>query len=136
MFRRCKFVSRRRFWRNENGASAVEFAMILPVLVLLIGGITEGAMMFHIWGNMEHICRQAARSVAIGEMTDAQASTFVANKFQTSFGAFDVEPTITLGTDVVVEVSIPASQLVDLQPFGLFRSLTLATRVTMRREAK
>jgi Flp pilus assembly protein TadG len=55
----------------------VEFSLVLPALALLAGGIMEGGFLFYTWGNMEHVGRQAARAVAIGEATPDEARTFV-----------------------------------------------------------
>nr|WP_281400094.1 TadE/TadG family type IV pilus assembly protein [Microvirga zambiensis] len=127
--------------REERGVSAVEFALIAPALVALMGGIVEGSLLFYTWGNMEHIGRQAARSAAIGEFTREEAETFIVAGMAQSVGAPNVTATVTFASgstpienEVIVNVSVPATELSKFQPFGLFRLITLSTRVTMHRE--
>jgi Flp pilus assembly protein TadG len=128
-----------RSLRDDRGSSAVEFALIAPVLVLLIAGIIEGSLLFFTWGNMEYVGRQAARAAAIGEFTKAQAESFIVAQMKKSIGEPTVDAAVTFVTgtsnEVRVQVSVPASQLTAVQPFGLFRMLTLNTQVTMHKEA-
>jgi Flp pilus assembly protein TadG len=39
-----KWTGRLHFWRNQRGVSAVEFALIAPVLVLMLFGATEASL--------------------------------------------------------------------------------------------
>jgi Flp pilus assembly protein TadG len=137
-----------RFWRiirpqlrDERGATAVEFALITPVLIFFLGAIIEGGLLINTWGTMEYIARQAARGVAVGEFTEQQAQAFVISRMQKSVGAPTVTAVVTINSgaqpidnEVVVDVTIPASQLSQIQIFGAFRMVTLSTEVTMHRE--
>jgi Flp pilus assembly protein TadG len=128
--------------REERGAIAIEFAFVAPVFVLILGAIIEGSLLFYTWGNMEHIGRQAARGAAIGEFTAQEAESFIVTRMADSVGSPLVTATVTfeagsspIDNEVVVDVTVPATQFSKFQPFRLFRLITLSTRVTMHREA-
>jgi hypothetical protein len=46
---------------TELGASAVEFAIILPIVVILTFGLLTGGLMYHQQLSMTHAAREAAR---------------------------------------------------------------------------
>jgi len=51
--------------KNERGASAVEFALILPILVILVFGIFEFAIAFNNYITITHAAREGARRAAV-----------------------------------------------------------------------
>ncbi|WEO78007.1 pilus assembly protein [Cryobacterium sp. SO2] len=55
-----------RKWRNERGAVAVEFALLLPLLVTLLIGIMEFGMFYSAQISVTAAAREAARVMAIG----------------------------------------------------------------------
>lgn len=42
-----------RMWREENGVTAIEFAFVAPVLMMLVFGIIEFAMIMVVYNTME-----------------------------------------------------------------------------------
>jgi Flp pilus assembly protein TadG len=127
--------------REDSGSFAIEFAFIAPCLVLLMGAIFEGSLLFYTWGNMEHIGRQAARAAAVGEFSQQEAEAFIVNRMLSSIGKPNVTASVSyvsgpdpIDSEVIVNVTMPATELSKLQPLGLFGLITLSTRVTMHRE--
>ncbi len=53
--------------KSEKGQSLVEFALVLPVLVMLLFGITDFGRAFHAYLTIDHAGREAARAASIGE---------------------------------------------------------------------
>lgn len=51
---------------SERGSAAVEFALLLPILLMLVLGTVEGARMYHAWETLTHAAREAARPLALG----------------------------------------------------------------------
>ena len=51
--------------KNEKGASAVEFAIILPILIMLVFGIFEFAIAFNNYITITHAAREGARRAAV-----------------------------------------------------------------------
>ena len=58
--------------REEKGQSMVEFALILPVLILIIIGIIEFGFLFSGYLALTNASREAVRTVSLGE-TDVEA---------------------------------------------------------------
>ncbi|GAB4083009.1 pilus assembly protein [Modestobacter muralis] len=57
-------MARRRL-RDERGASAVEFALIVPLLVLLVLGIVEFSHAFQVQGTLSAAAREGVRVMAL-----------------------------------------------------------------------
>lgn len=56
-----------RSLRSEQGAAAVEFALVLPLLILLVFGIVEFGRGYNAKVTLTHAAREGARALAIGE---------------------------------------------------------------------
>ena len=57
--------------RGERGASAVEFAFIVPLLVLLVLGIAEFGHAFQVQGTLSAAAREGVRTMALQNDPDA-----------------------------------------------------------------
>lgn len=55
--------------KSERGQSLVEFAIILPVIILLLLGILDFGRVFHAYLTIDHAGREAARAGSIGGLT-------------------------------------------------------------------
>ena len=51
--------------RDEHGAAAVEFAMIVPLLLVLVLGIAEFGHAFQVQGTLSAAAREGARVMAL-----------------------------------------------------------------------
>ena len=65
--------------RKDQGAAAVEFALILPVLVLLLFGTIQYGYFFFQSTAVEAATRDASRRASIGDYTCAQLTDTVRN---------------------------------------------------------
>jgi Flp pilus assembly protein TadG len=85
----------RRRIRPERGAAAVEFAIVAPLLFILVFGIIDFGFGFHAWNAIENAAREGARVGA----TDASgnATTNITARVQngTSFLTGPVTTVIT-----------------------------------------
>lgn len=61
--------------RTERGAAAVEFALLLPVLVLLIGGIVDYGRYFFTQVQLSNAAREGARAGIVFGDPVARATT-------------------------------------------------------------
>lgn len=52
-------------WLSERGAAAVEFALVLPILLTLVLGTIEFGRAYNVQISLTHAAREAARSMAI-----------------------------------------------------------------------
>lgn len=64
--------------KSERGAAAVEFALVVPVLLLLLVGIIEFAHVFNTQISLTQAAREAARTMAVEN--DQGAATLAAVK--------------------------------------------------------
>ena len=48
-------------WQSERGAELIEFAVVLPLLLLLIAGIVDFGMMFRTYEAVTNAAREGAR---------------------------------------------------------------------------
>lgn len=51
----------RKFLKCENGTQMIEFAIILPVLILMFAGVTELGRMFYTYNTLAKATRSGAR---------------------------------------------------------------------------
>ena len=81
--------------RDEHGAAAVEFAFIVPLLLVLVLGIAEFGHAFQVQGTLSAAAREGARVMAL-QNDPAAARAAVRNAAPT------LDPAIT---DAQIEVS-------------------------------
>ncbi|RZU66668.1 TadE-like protein [Microterricola gilva] len=68
-------MKRLRIRRDERGAAAIEFALILPILLVLVLGIVEFGRAYNVQISLSNAAREGARSMAIhNSVTDARAA--------------------------------------------------------------
>jgi hypothetical protein len=53
--------------RGENGAALVEFALVLPILLMLLLGMLEFGRAMNYWIDTTHLANVAARWAAVGK---------------------------------------------------------------------
>jgi len=59
---------------RQAGAAAVEMAIVLPLLLLLVFGIIEFGLIFNRWITVTHSAREGVRQLALGKpFPDAEA---------------------------------------------------------------
>ncbi|WP_461172049.1 pilus assembly protein [Arthrobacter sp. Z1-9] len=56
---------------SERGAAAVEFALLVPILIMLVFGIMEFGRAYNVQISLTNAAREAARSMAITKNEDA-----------------------------------------------------------------
>ena len=52
-------------WFSERGAAAVEFALVLPILLTLVLGTIEFGRAYNVQISLTHAARETARTMAI-----------------------------------------------------------------------
>ena len=106
----------RRYLRDERGASAVEFGMILPVLLVLVLGIVEFGHAFQVQGTLSAAAREGARRMAL--QNDAAEARDVVREAAGSLSPAITDEQISIDpascpvaagtdTDVVVTIEYP-----------------------------
>ncbi len=140
-----------RFWSRSEGVAAVEFVIVLPLLLLFLFAITSFGSALFIHSNMLNAAREAARRMAvteaaslagevrcdqIGSEGEGSAEQIACQYLNTWGGDFVVRASDFCPAERRVEVRITtdgsAAALLDV--FGFFDGHTLAAEVAMRRE--
>ncbi len=146
----------RRFARCRSGISSVEFAIILPVLMLFVFGVISVSSVFYVPNNMESAAREAARRMAVaeatytvGEVACTAAPAQIAGSAENyacrrlpSWGIFTINANQEVCTlarsgqhlDVTVQVSVDGAQAALSDIYGLFAGRALTAEVIMRKE--
>ncbi len=129
----------RALGRDERGAAAVEFAFIMPIMLLIFSGILQFGSVMFLENHMTNVAREASRRVAVGELSEADAATMVQGSlinwgvtYEVSVATADTEDG---NEDITVGISLPLSEAALMDVLGLFETGSLSTSVTMRMES-
>ena len=92
-------TNRTKLWNDERGATAVETAFVLPVILVFIYGIFMMGVMFHAKAGLQNGLGEGARYATIYPVpTDAQIRAKISAKvFRLGIGTFGA-PTVTSGS--------------------------------------
>lgn len=101
-------------WRDRRGAAAMEFALVAPLLTMMIVGIVQYSVLFFTYNSMLNAARSGARSVSIGARTTATVIADMKSGLPgwvpaDSVTATAVETTVSGATRVTTTVTIPAA---------------------------
>ena len=116
--------------RNQKGASAVEFAIILPVLVMILFGMFQFGIAYNNWIALTHAAREGARLAAVGAYDEQAVRDRAPSVDIASVNVTGLEGNI--GDDVTVNVT---GSVLNIQiPFVGGRPIQLQSEATMRIE--
>ena len=99
--------SQRDLRRNERGAGAIEFAIAVPVLILLIYGIFRIGLLYQANAGMQHALGEGARLATLFPTpTDSQITTRMnARLFGQGYGTFTVATPVTNTTSKTLTIT-------------------------------
>jgi Flp pilus assembly protein TadG len=91
---------RGRFLREERGAAAVEFALIIGFVAMTVLSIISGSMLFYTYANLNMAVENTARWAAIRTTVDKAdpSSTALQAQGDAFYAGLSSTPTFTLGT--------------------------------------
>ena len=118
--------------RSEGGPAVVEFALVLPLVLVLLLGIVEIAVIARTELQLVHATREGAREAATSPDSSRAAAAV-----RSALGGRAVEARITVkrpgtvGKQATVSVSLPYRVAAPI--FGGF-TVTLTSKATMRVE--
>ncbi len=109
-----------RFARATGGAAAVEFALVLPIFLMLVLGIADFWRICFTYNALNSAAGQAARYASLNSQDCTDSIKLVANKAMTGFlaatGSTVVVATTTTGSITTTTVSV--SRPLNLIAFG------------------
>lgn len=133
--------------KNQSGASVVEFALVLPILVLLIFGIVEFSLLLYDKAMLTNASREGARAGIVqapSRLTDGEITAIVKNYCENYLITFGADKNVTtsilraglnFGDDLTVNVTYNYGFLV-LPNFitSLVNPINLSATTVMRME--
>jgi len=121
-----------RIWRDDGGASALEFAMILPVFAMMMFGTIQMGVAFYFAGSVQYALERTARLTMVDQdMTAGQVQT-----------AFDEEVSVFTDQSIVVSYAVdssgdvPIAQLSTSYPYQVIIPFVPTFTLTFDAEAR
>jgi Flp pilus assembly protein TadG len=120
---------------RERGAAAVEFALVLPLLIILLLGIIDFGLYYYNDLALTHAARDAARYLSVNNTAAAQAAISNVSLISTTIDAQGFAPA-TSGQPATVTLHAYYSFITPLPLFITLGKSTLPINATvvMRRE--
>lgn len=125
-----------KLYRRQEGAAMVEAALVVPLLIFIFASIGQFGFIFAANSNMVDVVRETTRTMAVGEITSAEADAFAQARL-----LYPLTYTVTAtgnsagGNDVTVTISAPMSEVAFLDIFDLLGNDPLSNTLTMRCES-
>jgi hypothetical protein len=132
----------RHFAKRDEGSTAVEFALIAPVLVALTMSIIEFGLIIFTYTTAGNASRDVARRIATGRIAASAASTTLTPQLpawvrsHASVVVAQTAPSTPSTNIITVNVSFPALRATPTSFLSFaYGSLTLQTATTMQQES-
>lgn len=90
-------------FRREDGQSMVEFALILPIFLLILCGIIDFGWLFYNQLSLNNACREGARYAVVNTAEDADTQAIIDHIENVTTTVFAND-----GVDITIEYSSPA----------------------------
>lgn len=128
-------IKRIRIIKNEKGASAVEFALILPILIMLVFGIFQFGIAYNNYITITHAAREGARRAAVDLNNPLLKQIIIDRAYPIPLTEADIDirtpEGIKIGDPVVVEITY--NMTVEIPLVGSW-DIPLTNKAVMRLE--
>lgn len=127
--------------RSDDGATAVEFVFVLPVLLMIVAGIVQFGAIFFLQNNMANAARDAAQALAAGSIETRTETTQLVEERLVNWGVtFTVDTTLPDPSDptdggFTVVITAPLSEVAIFDYLGVFEGGTLRAAASTREES-
>ena len=105
-----------KIFRNRSGASAIEFAMIAPIIVLLMMGVIEFGLILFTYASAQNTTRNVVRMLATNQISTTEAQSDCLNGLPTwvngsaSVSIVESAPSDPSSNMITVEIMSTAEQ--------------------------
>jgi Flp pilus assembly protein TadG len=122
------------FWHSQRGAAAVEFALVLPVLLLILLGIVEFSRAYNVQISLTHAARETARYMAIHDDWSKAVDRGIVAAPSVDLDKDNFKPQFTpVATGCKSDTDIQVTLTYDLQTVtGIADGLKLTGKAAMR----
>jgi Flp pilus assembly protein TadG len=124
-------------WRSERGAVAVEFALVVPLLLVFLFSIVSVSRAFQVQGTLSAAAREAARTMGIqnSEAAAVNAAVFAASTSSITLPSSSVvvSPKTCTGASPTTNVTVAIDYT--FQPAGSFArgvAFTITSKAVFR----
>jgi len=133
------------FAKADDGASAVEFALVTPIFLLFVMGVIEFGLIFFSYNSALNVARDTARQLATNRLaaTDAPSiakaamPTWIQKNANLNVVVGQTTPTTQSTNIFTVTISFPASIATPVHFLSSFYSaFNLTAKVSMQQEEK
>jgi hypothetical protein len=107
----------KQFSHDVRGVVAIEFAVTMPLLILVLFAIIQYGMIFNTRQIMVHAARTAVRSYAIGESSAAEAEQMALEMLDNASLDYEIDLTDD-GTDATLDIVLPMSEAAIIDALG------------------
>jgi hypothetical protein len=117
----------RHLFADLRGAIALEFALVMPILLLFLLGIVQFGSAFFMQNNMLNTARELARRLATEQVTIQDAERWAIDRLPAisrnyRVGVTPPDPNNPDGNFFRVIINVPIADAVIVDPLGLFRT--------------
>ena len=109
----------------------MEFAFVLPALILLLTGIVQAGLIFFVQHSMVSVAQETARLVAVGELTTGEGQTYADGRLINWGMTYNISVQ-QQASDIVVDIAVPLSDVALIDGFGFFSTGNLTTQTYFR----
>lgn len=110
--------------RREDGQSMVEFALILPIFLLILCGIIDFGWLFYNQLSLNNACREGARYAVVNTAEGANTQAIIEHIENTTTTVFAND-----GVDINIEYSSPGDPTLGDVTVSLEADITFFTPV-------
>jgi Flp pilus assembly protein TadG len=122
--------------RDDSGASAVEFALVAPLLIGLLLGVIEYGSLAMVQMRMNDTARDTARRLAVRDLkSEAEGEQFALARLADWDAAFRAQVTLPKFPErdiaVTIKVSMEDAAIMNLVNFGMDGDMTTEVHMVM-----
>jgi len=116
---------------DRRAASAPEFALLAPVLLLMLTGIVQFGSIYFLQNTMQNVAREVSMRLAIGDLTLAVTESWARQHLPRHVDRYSIE--VVRNDDIFdVAIAAPLRQAVPVDPSGVFSTGMLTVRAAAR----
>ena len=126
-----------RFKSDSRGATAVEFALALPVQLLLMFGIVQGGLALFVQNQLLNVTTLIGRELAIGAISAPEARAIALTRMPGWVKTLEVAVLPYDGSSgtakfATIEIAVPLQEATIMDPLALFGDIKLRASTTVR----
>ena len=122
--------------RHNSGAAIVEFALIIPIFMLVVMAIIQFGVVLYVENVALNAAREASRGLSVGEFDEASAKDWVDANLPGWISSPQIDISIDRGEGNIefykVSMNIEMSDASIIDPFKIFSDSSIDINVSSR----